>query len=73
MSKSACPGKSNFLAHDELDTSDNLTKFWEVEGSIPVQISDIQGRLKQKVLIWKNFTGPSSCVTLYGAWVSPTA
>ena len=71
--QSACPGKSNFLAHDELDTSDNLTKFWEVEGSIPVQISDIQGFLKQKVLIWKNFTGPSSCVTLYGAWVSPTA
>ena len=56
--QSACPGKSNFLAHDELDTSDNLTTFWEVEGSIPMQISDIQGRLKQKVLIWKEFYRP---------------
>ena len=43
----------NFLTHDELDTSDNLAKFWEAEGSTPVQISDVQGRLKQKLPFWK--------------------
>ena len=51
--QSACPGNSNFLAHDELDTSDNLTKFWEAQGSTPVHISDVQGRLKQKLPFWK--------------------
>ena len=34
--QSAFSGNSNFLTHDELDTSDNLTKFWEAEGSTPV-------------------------------------
>ena len=51
--QSAFSGNSNFLTHDELDTSDNLTKFWEAEGSIPVQISDVQGCLKQKLPFWK--------------------
>ena len=51
--QSASSANSNFLTHDELDTSDNLTKFWEAEGSTPVQISDVQGCLKQKLPFWK--------------------
>ena len=51
--QSASSANSNFLTHDELDTSDNLTKFWEAEGSTPLQISDVQGRLKQKLPFWK--------------------
>ena len=52
--QSASSANGNFLTHDELDTSDNLTKFWEAEGSTPVQISDVQGRLKQKLSFWKD-------------------
>ena len=51
--QSASSANSNFLSHDELDTSDNLTKFWEAGGSTPVQISDVQGHLKQKLSFWK--------------------
>ena len=51
--QSASSANSNFLTHDELDTSDNLTKFWEAEDSTSVQISDVQGRLKQKLPFWK--------------------
>ena len=47
--QSASSGNTNFLTHDELDTSDSLTKFWEAEGSTPVQISDVKDRLKQKL------------------------
>ena len=36
--QSACPDNVNFLAH-ELNVSDNITKFWEAVGSIPVQIT----------------------------------
>ena len=52
--QSAYSGNSNFLTHDELDTSDNFTNFWEAEGSTPVQISDVQGFLKQKLPFWKD-------------------
>ena len=47
--QSASSGNNNFLTHDGLDTGDNLTKFWKVEGSTPVQITDVQGRFKQKL------------------------
>ena len=51
--QSVCSGNVNCSAYDELDTSANVTKFWEAEGSTPVQITDVQGRLKQKLLFWK--------------------
>ena len=40
--QAVCPGSVNCFAHEELDTSANVTKFWEAEGGSPVQITDIQ-------------------------------
>ena len=47
------PDSIKIPAHEELDTSDNVTKFWEAESGTPVQITDVQGRLKQKLPFWK--------------------
>ena len=40
--QAVCPGSVNCIAHNELDTSANVTKFWEAEGSSPVQVTDVQ-------------------------------
>ena len=40
------------LIHD-LDLGD-ITKFWEIEGNEPVQITDVQGRLKSKLAFWRD-------------------
>ena len=37
----------------DLDLGD-ITKFWEIEGDEPVQITDVQGRLKSKLAFWRD-------------------
>ena len=40
--QAVCPGSVNCFAHYKLDTSANVTKFWEAEGGSLVQITDVQ-------------------------------
>ena len=37
----------------ELDPGET-TRFWEVESNVPDQISDVQGRLGQKLPFWRD-------------------
>ena len=37
----------------DLDLGD-ITKFWEIEGDEPVQVADVQGRLKSKLAFWRD-------------------
>ena len=37
----------------DLNTGD-ITKFWEVESNEPMQITDVQGRLRLKLTFWQD-------------------
>ena len=51
-------GQSHEHASDDKGMSDNkmnseITQFWELESQGPVQITDVQGRLKQRLPFWR--------------------